>query len=157
MQIKKPRTSSEFILFFIEAMTLLPEFRNLFYMRMGRKSWPFRWMCQRLRSLDIVSPSIGPGLFIQHGDNTFVTAESIGENCSIGRHVVVGYSNLTDRPTIGNNVRIQPGAKIIGKIKLGDNSVIGLNTVVIDNVEPNVTVLGVPAKVVWRSSAKTPS
>jgi serine O-acetyltransferase len=105
-------------------------------------------MCPPLGSLKIEVPHVGPGLFIQHGDNTFISAERIGNYCWIGRHVVVGYSNATDCPTIGNNVRIFPGAKIIGKIKVGDNATIGLNTVAIDNVPPNVMLLGVPGRVV---------
>ena len=133
-------------------VTFLPEFRNLFYIRVGKISWPFMWLCPRMKDLDLDVGSIGPGLYIQHGQSTFVSAESIGANCTIGRHAVIGYSNRTDRPTIGNNVHIYAGAKIIGKINLGDNSVVGLNSVVITNVEPNVTVFGVPAKAISRSA-----
>jgi len=152
MGSKKPQSSWEFIVWFIECMTFLPEFRNLFYIRVGQISWPFMWLCPRMKDLDLDVGSIGPGLYIQHGQSTFVSAESIGANCTIGRHVVIGYSNRTDRPTIGNNVHIYAGAKIIGKINLGDNSVVGLNSVVITNVEPNVTVFGVPAKAISRSA-----
>lgn len=144
---RTPQSTGDFLSFFLRFMTFEDEFRNLFYLRVGKLGWPVRWLCPRLVSLEIEAPSIGPGLFIQHGDNTFVSAASIGANCWIGRHVVIGYSNETDRPVIGNNVRIYAGAKIIGKITVGDNAVIGLNTVVIDNVPPNVTVLGVPGKV----------
>src|SRR6185437_8004872 len=143
---RTPRRMGDFIYVFIRFMTFEDEFRNLFYLRVGKLGWPIRWMCPRLVSLEIEAPSIGPGFFIQHGDNTFVSAASIGANCWIGRHVVIGYSNDTDRPEIGDNVKIYAGAKIIGKIKVGDNAVIGLNTVVLDNVPPNVTLLGVPGK-----------
>lgn len=141
-----PRGRRDFIYFFLRFMTFENEFRNVFYLRVGKAAWPIRWLCPRLVTLEIESPSIGPGFFIQHGDNTYVSAASIGANCWIGRHVVIGYSNDTDRPEIGDNVKIYAGAKIIGKIKVGDNAVIGLNTVVIDNVAPNVTLLGVPGK-----------
>lgn len=151
MQLKQPTSTWELIGWFIECMTFLPEFRTLFYLRNGKSSWPFIWLCPRMRDLVFDVGSIGPGLFIQHGDSTFVSAESIGANCTIGRHVIIGYSNLTDRPTIGDNVRIHPGAKIVGKVKLGDNSVVGLNSVVIGNVKPNMTVFGVPAKAIWRN------
>lgn len=152
LRLRTPQTSADFALSFLHVMTFNPEFRNLFYLRIGKLAWPIFWMCPRLGSLAIDSPSIGPGLFIQHGENTFVSADSIGANCWIGRHVVVGHSNETDRPTIGNNVRIYPGAKIIGKIKIGDNATIGLNTVVFDNVPPNVTLLGVPGRVIGPSA-----
>jgi serine O-acetyltransferase len=153
LHLQTPRSAGDFAFLFASLMTFTPEFRNLFYLRTGWKGMAFLWMCPRLGSLSIVAPHIGPGLFIQHGENTFVSADRIGANCWIGRHVVVGFSNQTDRPTIGDNVRIFAGAKIIGKIKIGDNSTIGLNTVVVDNVEPNVTLLGVPGKVVWRASS----
>jgi serine O-acetyltransferase len=130
-------------------MTFTPEFRNLFYLRYGLKGRLFGWMCPRLASLDISCPSVGAGLFIQHGECTWVSAESIGENCWIGRLVVIGYSNETDKPTIGNNVRIYAGAKIIGKVKIGDNATIGLNTVITQDVPANATMLGVPGKVIW--------
>jgi len=148
----EPQSDWDYALLFVTFMTFTPEFRNVFYLRCGTKAWLLSWLCPRLNSLDIVCPSIGPGLFIQHGENTFVTAESIGENCWIGRHVVIGYSNETDYPTIGDNVRIYAGAKIIGKIKIGDNATIGLNTVITQDVAPHATMLGVPGKVVWVSN-----
>ena len=131
---------------FLLLMTFQREFRNLFYLRTGKAAWPFRWLCPQLGSLNIEAPHVGPGLFIQHGENTFVSAQSIGDYCWIGRHVVIGYSNATDCPRIGNNVKIFPGAKIIGNIHVGDNATVGLNTVVIDDVPPGVTLLGVPGR-----------
>lgn len=149
LNMDEPRTIGDFVILFITFMTFTPEFRNVFYLRAGRKAWIVRWMCPSLPCLDIVSPKIGAGLFIQHGEGTFISANSIGENCHIGRQVLVGYNKL-DRPTIGNNVRIYPGAKIIGNITIGDNATVGLNTVVIDDVPPNVTVFGVPGRVTWK-------
>jgi serine O-acetyltransferase len=149
-ELSTPRTGNDLIYLFLTFMTRLPEFRNVFYLRIGNLSWLLRWMCPPLGSLKIDSRSIGPGLYIQHGDNTFVSAESIGANCWIGRHVVIGFSNLTDRPSIGNNVRIYAGAKIIGNVSVGDNATIGLNTVVMNDVAPNVTLLGVPGRVIWK-------
>ena len=150
--MSKPCTTTDFIILFLTLMTFTPEFRNVFYLRAGRKSWALRLACPGLSCLDVVSPSVGAGLFIMHGEDTFISANSIGAHCHIGRQVLVGYSNATDRPTIGNNVRIFPGAKIIGNITLGDNSTVGLNTVVIQDVAANTSVLGVPARVVsWRS------
>jgi serine O-acetyltransferase len=151
LHLNAPQTRADFALLFLRFMTFHPEFRNLFYLRTGKSAWPFLWMCPRLGSLAIESPYIGTGFFIQHGENTFVSADSIGANCWIGRHVVIGFSNDTDRPTIGDNVRIYPGAKIMGKVTIGDNATIGLNTVVIDHVQPNVTLLGVPGRVIGPS------
>jgi serine O-acetyltransferase len=149
-RFREPKSKADFALVFIKFMTFTPEFRNLFYLRSGLTGLLFSWLCPRLDSLEIVTNSIGPGLFIQHGESTYISAESIGANCWIGRFVMVGYTNETDRPTIGNNVRICPGAKIIGKVKIGDNATIGLNTVITQDVSAGTTLLGVPGKVIWK-------
>jgi serine O-acetyltransferase len=136
---------------FVYFMTFMPEFRNVFYLRYGLKSKCFSWLCKPLQSLEIQrNIEIGPGLFIQHGASTYIAAQRIGANCWINQQVTTGYSNKTDLPTIGNNVTIGPGAKIIGKVFIGDNATIGPNTVVIDSVPSNVTVLGVPARIISR-------
>jgi serine O-acetyltransferase len=139
---------------FVGLMTFVPEFRTLFYLRAGLAARAFAWMCPPLGSLHIDSPDIGAGLFIQHGVATIVSADRIGANCWIDQHVAIGYSNDTDRPTIGNDVRIGPGAKIIGRVKVGDHATIGPNTVVLYDVEANVTMLGVPGRVVQRSATR---
>jgi serine O-acetyltransferase len=145
----KPNGLYDYVLLFISFMTFIPEFRNLFYYRFGVKAKLFNWLCPRLGTLYIDADYIGPGFFIQHGVSTQVSAESIGENCWINQHVTVGYTNETDRPTIGNNVKISPGATILGKVTLGDNSTVAPNTVVLDNVPPGATVIGVPGRIVW--------
>jgi serine O-acetyltransferase len=147
---EKPVKTIDFIKLFIILMTFTPEFRNLFYFRLGLKAKLFSWMCPPLDVLGIDAKSIGPGLFIQHGIATGITADSIGANCWIGQQVTIGYTNTTDRPTIGNNVMIAPGARIFGNVKIGDNATIGPNTVVLDNVPPGATLLGVPGRVVWK-------
>ena len=153
--LENPRKLINFIGLFLTFMTFSPEFRNLFYLRSGPlKARAFSWLCPPLGTLQIISTKIGPGLFIQHGIATMISADSIGTNCWINQHVVIGFSNEMDRPTIGDNVRISAGAKIIGKFKVGDNATIGPNTVVIDDVPPNATVLGVPGRVVWKKNSK---
>ena len=149
--LPKPHRDRDFTLLFITFMTFTPEFRNVFYMRAGMKAKLFGWMCRPLETLQIDSTNIGPGLFIQHGISTLISAERIGKNCWINQQVSIGYSNETDSPTIGDNVKVAAGAKIIGKVTVGDNAVVGLNSVVIGNVAANTTVLGVPAQVIWRT------
>jgi serine O-acetyltransferase len=136
---------------FVMFMTFTKEFRNIFYLRFGPASRIFAWLCPRLGSLDIAPAPIGPGLFIQHGEGTYVSAESIGCNCWIGRQVVIGYSNETDRPVIGDDVRILAGAKIIGQVRIGDGATIGLNTVIMQDVPAGATMLGIPGKMIWRA------
>lgn len=150
----QPRNLTERIWLFAHLMTWMPEYRNVFYLRVGTLGKLLSVFCRPMSSLHLGTMSVGPGLFILHGDGTFVSAERIGENCWINQHVVIGYSNETDIPSIGNNVTIHAGAKIIGKVRVGDNATIGANSVVIRDIPPNVTVMGVPAKVIW---SKEPS
>lgn len=139
-----------------------PEFRTLFYYRIKRQ----RGLATRLflelaklfyRPLDSLYldvPSIGPGLFIQHGFSTIVAAESVGENCWINQQVTVGFANENDRPVIGNHVQITAGAKVIGRVRIGDHSIVGANAVVVKDVPPHCTVVGVPAYIVKQDGVK---
>lgn len=101
---------------------------------------------------------IGKGLFIDHGMGVVIgeTAE-IGDNCTIYHGVTLGGTGKDTgkrHPTIGNNVLISTGAKILGPFKVGDNSKIGANAVVLNEVEPNTTVVGVPGRAVKRGNVK---
>jgi len=151
LDLKIPERPVDFALVMIELLTFLPEYRNVLYLRLGIKSKLISWMCPPLSTLQITPTQIGPGLFIQHGLATVVAARKIGANCFIGQNVTIGFSNRTDSPTIGDNVTISAGAKVIGNVTIGDDSTVGANTVVIGDVPPNVTVFGVPGKIVWNS------
>ncbi|MCL2429131.1 MAG: serine acetyltransferase, partial [Alphaproteobacteria bacterium] len=85
-----------------------------------------------------------------HGFGTWIAAEEIGANCWINQQVTVGFSSgEADRPVIGDNVTINVGAKVLGKVRLGDGSKVGANSVVIMDVPAGVTVMGVPATALW--------
>ena len=95
---------------------------------------------------------IGEGLFIDHGMGVVVgeTAE-IGDNCHLTQGVTLGgTSNRREKrhPTLGNNVVIGAGAKLLGAITVGDFARIGAGSVVVTNVPAYATVVGVPGKVV---------
>lgn len=152
LSLTKPRSIFTELVIFAILMTFTPEFRNLFYWRLGLKAKLFSWLCSPLQSLEIAANSIGPGLFIQHGHGTLISADRIGSNCWINQQVTIGYSTKTDRPTIGDNVKIAPGAKIIGNVTIGNNVTVCPNTVVLDDVAAGVTVLGVPARVIWKAN-----
>jgi len=139
---------------FIRLMTNFPEFRNLFYFRIGKWAKLIRFLCPQMNTLLIGTKNIGPGLFIQHGLATVIVAKSIGRDCWINQQVTIGYSNEYDCPTIGDNVVINAGAKIIGGITMGNNSIAGANAVVVKNVPENCTVVGVPAYIVKRNGLR---
>lgn len=97
---------------------------------------------------------IGRGLFIDHGMGVVIgeTAE-IGDNVTIYQGVTLGGTGKEKgkrHPTIGNNVVISTGAKVLGNITIGDNVKIGAGSVVLRDVPPNCTVVGVPGKIVVR-------
>jgi len=93
---------------------------------------------------------IGSGLYIGHFGGIVVNeGVVIGNNCNISQGVTLGQQNRGARagcPVIGNNVYIAPGAKIIGRVQVGDHAAIGANAVVVNDVAPHTTVGGVPAR-----------
>ena len=101
---------------------------------------------------------IGRGLFIDHGMGVVIgeTAE-IGDYCTIYHGVTLGGTGKDKgkrHPTVGNNVLISTGAKILGPVKIGDNAKIGANAVVLNDVEADTTVVGVPGRAVKRRGEK---
>ena len=138
---------------FIYFMTFCPEFRNIFYMRVGIINRIIGWLCPRMSTLFIYTKNIGPGLIIQHGFSTIITAKSIGKNCRINQQVTIGFSGNYN-PIIGDNVLVTAGAKVLGNVVVGNNVKIGANAVVVKDVPENCTVVGVPAYIVKRNGIK---
>lgn len=104
---------------------------------------------------------IGKGLFIDHGTGVVIgeTAE-IGDYCTIYHGCTLGGTGKDigkRHPTLGNNVLVGAGAKILGPFQVGDNSRIGANSVVLQEVPPNTTVTGVPGRQVKQKKAQTPA
>ncbi|MCM8770774.1 MAG: serine O-acetyltransferase [Candidatus Omnitrophica bacterium] len=101
---------------------------------------------------------IGRGLFIDHGMGVVIGETAvIGDNVLLYQGVTLGGTGLEKgkrHPTIGNNVVIGAGAKVLGNITVGDNSYIGANAVVIKDVPPNSTVVGVPARITKQEGKK---
>lgn len=95
------------------------------------------------------SARIGEGFYIGHHSGIIINANAvIGTNCNISQGVTIGVSGRAEKrgvPTIGNNVYMGANATIAGNITIGDNAVIGANSLVISDVEPGTTVVGVPA------------
>lgn len=101
---------------------------------------------------------IGPGCFIDHGMGVVIgeTAE-LGENVTLYQGVVLGGTGKEKgkrHPTIGNNVVIATGAAVLGSFRVGDNARIGAGSVVLTEVPPNSTVVGVPGRIVRENGRK---
>lgn len=123
--------------------------RNLFYYRVGRRfSFFFHWVLPEDNSLHITCP-IGRRCHLEHSQNTFLNAQSIGNDFYCLHNVTVGNNGKCDtKPIIGNNVKIYTGAVVVGKIRIGNNVSISANSVVIDDVPDNCLVAGSPARVI---------
>ena len=101
---------------------------------------------------------LGAGLFIDHGMGVVIgeTAE-IGENVTLLQGVTLGGTSLKREkrhPTLGNNVVVGAGAKVIGAFTIGDNSRIGAGSVVVREVPTNSVVVGVPGRVTYRDGQR---
>jgi serine O-acetyltransferase len=96
--------------------------------------------------------TIGKGLFIDHGSGVVIGETAIvGDNCTIYQNVTLGGTGKEHgkrHPTLGNNVLVGSGAKVLGPFKVGDNSRIAAGAVVLEEVPPNATAVGVPARIV---------
>ena len=115
-----------------------------------------RWISQRARHKTGIEihpgATIGKGLFIDHGMGVVIgeTAE-IGDYCTIYQNVTLGGTGKDHgkrHPTLGNNVLVGAGARVLGPFKVGDNARIAAGAVVLTEVPENATAVGVPAKVV---------
>lgn len=91
---------------------------------------------------------VGPGFYVPHPVGIVITARQIGRNVSLISAITIGLRNDSQFPTIGDNVFIGAGARILGDIVVGDNAQIGANAVVIKDVPAGRTAVGVPAKII---------
>lgn len=102
---------------------------------------------------------IGNGLFIDHGAGVVIGETAVvGDNCTIYHNVTLGGTGKDKgskrHPTLGDDVLVGTGAKILGAIRVGSNSLIGANAVLLTDVPPDSTVVGVPGRVVRAGGAR---
>lgn len=149
---------------------LYPSFKAMIYYRVAHKQYVkghyflARLISQRaVRKTGIeIHPGaqIGKGFFIDHGTGVVIGETAIiGDNVTLYQGVTLGGTGKEHgkrHPTIGNNVMISTGAKVLGSFKIGDNCKIGAGSVVLEEVPPNSTVVGVPGRVVKRFDATLP-
>lgn len=149
---------------------LYPSFKVMLHYRTAHKLylkghyfWA-RWISQRAaRKTGIeIHPgaTIGEGLFIDHGNGVIIGETTIiGNNVTLYQGVTLGGTGKEHgkrHPTIGDNVMISAGAKVLGSFSVGENSKIGAGSVVLEEVPPNCTVVGVPGRVVRRDNVAIP-
>lgn len=127
---------------------------NWFYKR-GHK-FVARWISQRARKRTGIEihpgATIGKGLFIDHGMGVVIgETTEIGDNCTLFQGVTLGGTGKEcgkRHPTLGDNVLVGAGAKVLGPFKVGDNARVAAGAVVLNEVPENATAVGVPAKIV---------
>lgn len=149
---------------------LYPSFRVLLRYRLAHKLWLkkkyflARWISQRgVRKTGIeIHPgaTIGKGLFIDHGSGVIIGETAvIGNNVTLYQGVTLGGTGKEKgkrHPTLEDNVMVSAGAKILGSFTIGANSKIGAGAVVLKEVPPNCTVVGVPGKIVRKNKEVIP-
>ena len=149
---------------------LYPSFRVILRYRLAHKLylkghyfWA-RWISQRAaRKTGIeIHPgaTIGKGLFIDHGSGVIIGETTvIGDNVTLYQGVTLGGTGKEKgkrHPTLEDNVMVSAGAKILGSFTIGENSKIGAGSVVLEEVPPNCTVVGVPGRIVRMDNKKVP-
>ena len=149
---------------------LYPSFRVILRYRLAHKLYLkkhyflARWISQRgARKTGIeIHPgaTIGKGLFIDHGSGVIIGETTIiGDNVTLYQGVTLGGTGKEQgkrHPTLEDNVMVSAGAKILGSFTIGENSKIGAGSVVLEEVPPNCTVVGVPGRIVKMDNKKVP-
>ena len=123
-----------------------------------------RWISQRSRKKTGIEihpgATIGKGLFIDHGSGVIIGETTIiGDNVTLYQGVTLGGTGKEQgkrHPTLEDNVMVSAGAKILGSFTIGENSKIGAGSVVLKEVPPNCTVVGVPGRIVKQDNVKLP-
>jgi serine O-acetyltransferase len=167
-EIKEARKKDPAAKSFLEVLILyqglhaLVSFRVAHFFYKRRLFFLARFISQYARFLTGIEihpgAQIGRCLFIDHGIGVVIGETAIiGDNVLLYQGVTLGGTGLEQgkrHPTVGNNVVIGAGAKVLGNITIGDNSYIGANAVVIHDVPPNSTVVGVPGRITRQDGKK---
>lgn len=149
---------------------LYPSFKVMLHYRLAHKLYNrkmyflARYISQRAarRTGIEIHPgaTIGEGLFIDHGNGVIIGETTIiGNNVTLYQGVTLGGTGKEHgkrHPTICDNVMISAGAKVLGSFTVGENSKIGAGSVVLEEVPPNCTVVGVPGRIVKRDNIAIP-
>lgn len=161
---RDPAIKTAWEVFLYPSFKAIIRYRIAHYLFLKKHYFLARWYSQRtVRKTGIeIHPgaTIGKGLFIDHGHGVVIGETAIvGDNVTLYQGVTLGGTGKEHgkrHPTIGNNVMISAGAKILGSFTIGENSKIGAGSVVLSEVPPNSTVVGVPGRVVKMNNIKIP-
>lgn len=152
----------------LEVLTSYPGIKAVLLYRISHFFWklgmPFvpRYISDIARELTAIEihpgAEIGSDFFIDHGAGVVIgETTEIGNNVTIYAGVVFGGTSLEKKkrhPTLGDNIVVGTGAKILGPVTIGDNVRIGANSVVVNDIPPNSVVVGVPGKIISRKGEK---
>ena len=151
-----------------EVITCYPGFQAILVHRMAHWCWKhgLKWLARFISHLARIltgieihpGAQIGKGLFIDHGSGVIIGETTvIGDNVTLYQGVTLGGTGKEQgkrHPTLEDNVMVSAGAKILGSFTIGENSKIGAGSVVLEEVPPNCTVVGVPGRIVKRDDKK---
>ena len=162
---RDPAIKSDWEVFLYPSFKAILKYRKAHKLYKKKHYFMARWISQRTaRKTGIeIHPgaTIGKGLFIDHGHGVVIGETAIiGDNVTLYQGVTLGGTGKEKgkrHPTLEDNVMVSTGAKVLGSITIGANSKIGAGSVVLKDVPPNSTVVGVPGRVVKRDNVKVPS
>jgi len=161
---RDPAMHSVWEVFLYPSFKAMIRYRIAHRLYLSRHYFLARWIsqrCARKTGIEIHPGAvIGKGFFIDHGHGVIIGETAIiGDNVTLYQGVTLGGTGKEKgkrHPTIGNNVMISAGAKVLGSFTVGENSKIGAGSVVVKPVPPNSTVVGIPGRVVKRNNKKVP-
>ena len=137
-------------------LSFYPELRTIFYYRIGFLSFIGAIILKPMPTSSIgTSGEIKGGMFFFHGFATSINPQYMGKNCMVWQMVTIGKSSDdSDLPILGDNVRVYTGSVVAGGVTIGDNSIIGANTVILKDVPSNCTVVGSPPRIIVENGRK---
>lgn len=141
---------------FFQLMYNVKVYRNLYYYRLGSCVSLLKIICPPDKSLQLPKSSIhiGRGCFLMHSYRCIVNVDYIGDNFKLFHNCTLGTNTRGGRPRIGDNVTMFANAMILGRVVIGDNSIIGAGCVVTKDVPANCTVIGNPAFIIKKDGEK---
>lgn len=155
------RSTAEILLLYSGLHAILA-YRISHYLYKNDLHFAARYVSQKARHMTGIEihpgAKIGKGVFIDHGSGVVIGETAVvGDNCTLYQGVTLGGTGKDTgkrHPTLGDNVMVGAGAKVLGPFTVGSNSKIAANAVVLEPIPPNSTAVGIPARIVKRDGKK---